>query len=199
MGLHAVLLGLLALGGGVVKYHVMADENAVHIDLVRPLIPPPPPRKAAAAQRAQALPIQPRPTPVQPTPSPVQPLPFAPVTRPPGTGGGNPPGIGVAPHSGSQPPGLQANTRGALRSSVFACANADAVGLNRAEREACDVKMGNIGLAAQARGAAIDPNKRAAWDYDAAKAAAKRRKRDGQMPGGLETNGGGPEAKDIPW
>ncbi len=129
----------------------------------------------------------------------MQPLPFAPAPKPATPGGSAPPGIGTAPHSGSQPPGAQANTRGALRSSVFACANQDAVGLNRAEREACDVKMGAIGMAAQARAAAIDPDKRAVWDYDAAKAAARRRKRDGRMPGGLETNGGGPAAKDIPW
>lgn len=199
VGLHAVLLGLLAIGGAAVTYRTFNDPAALEIDLMRPPLPK---MRQATADRspAQESPIHPRPLPQQPIPPTVTPSPIP--AAPPGLrsgSGGNGSTIGQANHPGPLPPGPKENVRGALRSSVFACANADAVGLNRQERDRCDEKVGAIGLAATAQRADIDPNKRRDWDYDAARAEARRRQRGSQPIGqGVDTSSG-PEAKPIPW
>jgi hypothetical protein len=200
IGLHAVLLGLLAIGGGVVTYRTYQDADAVHIELVRPDLRRPEPRLANGPSSPEAPQIHVRAPEPQPIPPTVNPSPFAPRPSSAATGG-NAGGaaIGSAPHPGPLPAGPQANVRGALRSSVFACANADAVGLNRSERDRCDERMGAIALAARPQRADIDPAKRREWDYDAARAAARRRQRENQPIGqGVDTSSG-PEAKPIPW
>ena len=196
MILHAALLGFLAVDRGVLTYRAAPDENAVRIDLVRPPKPVTESPKSEKAQ-AQAAPVRPREAAAQPTPSPIAPLPMA--AAPAAPGAGNSGRIGVAPHPGYLPQGTQGNIRGALRSSTFACVNADAVALNRGERERCDEHMGAIAMGAPAQRAAIDPNKRADWDYDAARAAARRRQRENQPIGqGVDTSGG-PNAPPKPF
>jgi hypothetical protein len=198
VGLHGVLLGLLAIGGGVMRYRIFNDDDAVHIQLVRPDLPHPPRPATRQAQALEAPPVHARaaaPTPIPPT---VAPLPFA--ARPPAPGGGANTGplIGSAPHPGPLPPGPQANIRGALRGSVFGCTNAEAIGLNRAERDKCDERMGAIGLAAAPQRADIDPSRRREWDYDAARAEARRRRGQPPIGKGVDTSGG-PGAAPVPF
>ncbi|WP_447727834.1 hypothetical protein, partial [Enterobacter asburiae] len=75
--------------------------------------------------------------------------------------------------------------RTALRGSATGCVNADAVGLNRRERERCDEQFG----AARAKGdplSGMDAGKRRALDAQAAAQEAYRRYQDAPMGPGVD-------------
>ena len=93
-------------------------------------------------------------------------------------------GAPAAPQAGSSPDGL----RQALRGSPVGCANREAVGLTRREREACDEAFGRARDQAVIFDSPMDPAKRAAWDAVAARKAMIRKRKEGAVPPGIATN-----------
>ena len=89
--------------------------------------------------------------------------------------------------------------RGALRGSTVGCANRDAVGLTRRERETCDDRF--------AKGRENDPfieppieaGKRAAWDAEAARKARIRKRKEAPPPPGVDPsdNAGGTRTNGL--
>lgn len=146
----AILAGSLLLHVGVLAWlalpnaprNLIPDElPAMIVDLDRPdqtLAPQPRPASpAAASPQTPALPFQVRP-PARPAPAGV------PVLQVPSTGIARP-GTAIRP---APLPGEGGDLRTALRNSYTGCVSADAVGLNRREREKCDERFG----AAKAKG-----------------------------------------------
>lgn len=152
--LHVVVLAWLALPVPPLLETLIADDlPIVTAELIRPEReerPQPRPAPAsAAAPAAPALPFQVR-QPVRPAPAgvPTLPVPAAGIGRP-----------GTAVRPAPLPGEGAGDLKTALRGSATGCVSADAVGLNRRERETCDERFG----AAKPRGTYAGP-------LDAAKA-----------------------------
>lgn len=153
--LHVALLAWLALPAPPLLETFIADDlPTMELDLRRPVreAPRPEPRPApvsAASAPSPALPFQAR-APARPAPAgvPTLSVPAAGIARP-----------GVAIRPAPLPGEGAGDLRTALRGSATGCVSADAVGLNRQERDKCDERFG----AAQARGGYAGP-------LDAAKA-----------------------------
>ena len=134
--LHVVLLTWLALPTPPLLETLTADDlPTVTVDLIRPRQPEQPRPRPAAATAASApspaLPFQVRP-PARPAPAgvPTLSVPAAGIARP-----------GTAIRPAPLPGEGAGDLRTALRAST-GCAVADAVGLNRREREKCDERFG---------------------------------------------------------
>ncbi|WP_343699490.1 hypothetical protein [Caulobacter sp.] len=134
--LHVALLAWLALP--TIPRNMIADElPTMIVELDRPVpveVPPPRPAPSEAAPVAPAtptLPFQVRP-PARPAPAgaPVLQVPSARIAKP---------GTAIRP---APLPGEGGDLRTALRNSYTGCVSADAVGLNRRERERCDERFG---------------------------------------------------------
>lgn len=145
---HALALAWLALPARPLLEQMLADDlRSVQVDLIRPEIQEQPrPRPAAAPQTtaapSPAPPFQAR-QPLRPVPPGVRPLevPAAGIARP-----------GTAIRPAPLPGEGAGDLRAALRASSAGCVSADAVGLNRREREKCDERFG----AAKAKGQPLD-------------------------------------------
>lgn len=134
--LHGVLLAWLAIPARPLLENLAADDpSTVTIDLIRPRQEDrPEPRPAAATQAttpSPVLPFQAR-QPVRPAPAgvPTLTVPAAGIARP-----------GTAIRPAPLPGEAAGDLRSALRTST-GCSSADAVGLNRREREKCDERFG---------------------------------------------------------
>nr|WP_241736051.1 hypothetical protein [Caulobacter sp. RHG1] len=139
--MHVALLAWLALP--TVQRNLIADElptMIVELDRPEPTEPTPTRSAASAATAAPspALPFQVRP-PARPAPAgvPTLQVPAAGIARP-----------GTAIRPAPLPGEGAGDLRTALRGSYAGCVSADAVGLNRREREKCDERFG----AAKAKG-----------------------------------------------
>ncbi|HJV42449.1 hypothetical protein [Caulobacter sp.] len=146
--LHVVVLAWLALPVPPLLETLIADDlPTVTAQLIRPEReerPRPRPAPAsAAAPPAPSLPFQVR-QPVRPAPAgvPTLAVPAAGIARP-----------GTAVRPAPLPGEGAGDLRTALRGSATGCVSADAVGLNRREREKCDERFG----AAQPRGTYAGP------------------------------------------
>lgn len=146
--LHVVVLAWLALPVPPLLETLIADDlPTVTAQLIRPEReerPRPRPTPAsAAAPLAPSLPFQVR-QPVRPAPAgvPTLTVPAAGIARP-----------GTAIRPAPLPGEGAGDLRTALRASATGCVSADAVGLNRREREKCDERFG----AAQPRGTYAGP------------------------------------------
>ena len=177
--LHVGLLAWLALPVPPLLETFVADElPVVVLDLnrpVRPEQPQPRPAAASAASPSPVLPFQVRP-PARPVPAGV------PTLSVPATGIARP---GTAIRPAPLPGEGAGDLRTALRGSATGCVSADAVGLNRREREKCDERFG----AAVARGeplGGMDAAKRRALDAQAAAQEAYRRYQDAPMAPGVD-------------
>lgn len=171
------------------------DEDTIDVTLERSVVERrPTPETVASPDRATtALPVQPR-TP-RPAPTPLtRSLGVAPVPGPPA-----PPNreTGAPP----KPEGPTGDLRTALRGSAAGCANAEAVGLNRREREHCDEKFGATARNAPVYDAPMDAAKRRGFDAQALRQQADRAYRDAPMGIGVDhRNRDDPgKGKDIPW
>lgn len=127
---------------------VSDDLSVMTLDLQRPVPeervePRPAPASAATAPSSPALPFQVR-APVRSAPAgvPTLSVPASGIARP-----------GTAIRPAPLPGEGAGDLRTALRGSATGCVSADAVGLNRREREKCDERFG----AAQARGTYAGP------------------------------------------
>jgi hypothetical protein len=104
------------------------------------LMPRTPPPAAGKSAPIQPIRLHRRPQPYA-TPD-VTPAPIAPPTPPAATAAPPAPKAVAALHPAPQPEGPKDEVRTVLRQSPVGCANAAAVGLNRAERDLCDERFG---------------------------------------------------------
>ena len=177
--LHVIVLAWLAIPGPPLLERVLPDDlPIVTVDLLRPDRAERPKPRAAPASAASApspvLPFQVR-QPVRPAPAgvPTLSVPAASIARP-----------GTAVRPAPLPGEGAGDLRTALRSST-GCISADAVGLNRREREKCDERFG----AARAKGeplSGMDAAKRQALDAAAAAQEAYRRYQEAPMGPGVD-------------
>ncbi|KQV62905.1 MULTISPECIES: hypothetical protein [unclassified Caulobacter] len=177
--LHVAVLAWLALPQPPLLQHVIPDElPIVTVDLLRPeraVEPKPRAAPASAAAPSPVLPFQVR-QPARPVPVgvPTLTVPAAGVARP-----------GTAIRPAPLPGEGAGDLRTALRGSATGCVSADAVGLNRRERETCDERFG----AAKAKGeplSGMDAARRQALDAQAAAQEAYRRYQDAPMAPGVD-------------
>ena len=175
---HGLALALLGLTTPTLREVRRVDPRPVSLDF---WIPAPADRNSHRARPAASSPIRPRRVASSAPASDVPPLPVAPSrpTDPSAAAGGV--------HPGPLPGQARGDAlRQALRGSPVGCANTDAVGLTRREREACDDAWGKRSVETADIAAPIDPAKRAEWDAVAARKARDRRWREAPMPPGLE-------------
>lgn len=161
--LHLGLLVVLASEARRLHDLPVGDEAPEVMNIM--LVPRP-------AQEAATPPREPlrlhRPADVSPLVAPL-PAPPAAVGRPSATGP-------VAIHPAPLPEGPAGEIRATLRVGAPGCANRDLVGLTRAERDACDERLGRGVKTAKAIPAPIDPQIRAYYD-----AVAKAKAPDGPL------------------
>jgi hypothetical protein len=148
--------------------------------LLMPRTPPP-----AAGRLAPSQPIRLHRRP-QPYASPdVTPAPIAP--RAPPTSAVAPPAPKAVPalHPAPQPEGPKDEVRTVLRHSAVGCANAQAVGLNRAERDFCDERFAKAAKGVEFTGLGLAPDKQRAFDAAAARKEADRNYKESYGPTGM--------------
>lgn len=189
---HGLVLALLGLTTPTLREVRRVDPRAVSLEF---WTPSPAGRNSHRGPRSAPSSPQPRRVANSAPASDIPPLPMAPAARP-GATVGAPSSIHPAPLPGqTRADGL----REALRGSPVGCANKEAVGLNRREREACDDAYGNRSVETADISAPIDPAKRAAWDAVAARKATVRRRKEGSVPPGINPtdNAGGTRTNGI--
>jgi hypothetical protein len=192
--LHAAIFAALGWPIGARFLDLSNDEDAITVTLQRREVPQrATPQPATSVERqAAAAPLQPH-APRQAPPAFVQPLGVAPRPGP------------TAPPSGpaqaQAPGGPRGDLKAALRASAAGCANADAVGLNRREREHCNEKFGAMARNAPVYDAPMDPRKRDAFEQQAIRQQMERAQRDAPMGVGVDhrSREGPGTAKEIPW
>jgi hypothetical protein len=174
---HAVILAAIALHTPMLIAPPQDSGPPVPIIpvLLTPRTPPSPSGRKPAPirlhrrpQRFTApLPIAPLPVPETPGSAPAKPGP-------------------VALHPAPLPEGPKADIRASLRKSPVGCANADAVGLTRAERALCDEALGKGAKTAAFLGLGLARDKQADFDAAAARKEADRRAREAPAVAGSE-------------
>ncbi|OYX04615.1 MAG: hypothetical protein B7Z12_05905 [Caulobacter vibrioides] len=179
--LHVALLAWLALPAAPLLQTFAEDDlPTMTLELQRPAplpreAPRPRPSSATEAASARPLPFKVR--------AAVRPVPAGTPTVEVPTSGLARPGVAIRP---APLPGEGAgDLRTALRGSATGCVSADAVGLNRRERERCDERFG----AAKAKGdplSAMNADKRRALDAQAAAQDAYRRYQNAPMGPGVD-------------
>jgi len=143
VGAHAVVLILLAHPVTLSFPDRSDDEGAIEVVLRPPDRPP-----AVRAAAASVGPLAAR----APRATPAEVAPLAEVRASP------------APEAGPPSAGPSAGLRAALRGSGVGCANAEATGLNRQERQGCAERRGALARNAPVLAAPIAPDKRAYYD-----------------------------------
>lgn len=174
---HLAVFALIGLQAPQIRQMILPDPPHFEVQLSPPLRPAPPDHQTSKA--AAPSPVKPRLTPPPPASVPTLALsPVPPADKPRG-------GIGVrsAPAPLPAPPGSDLKT--ALRGFSPGCRMRDAVGLTRAERDACDEKLGRGASTAPYIQAPMDPAKRAAFDAQAAKDERYRKYKEGNVPPGV--------------
>ena len=160
---------------------MLAEEHgppeAVIPVLIMPKTPPP-----AAGRQAQPAPIRLHRRPQRFVPPDIPTLPV-PAPAPAETPAPASPRGPVAIHPAPEPEGPKGDVRTALRQGAPGCANPDAVGLTKAERDLCDEKFGKGAKSAPFLGLALNPAKAAAFDKAASQKEGCRRYREGMPPG----------------
>jgi hypothetical protein len=155
-GIHLLVLAVLAAQAPRLRIPLEPPGPPLAIIpvLLVPRLPP-----SASAARPQPLRLHRRLRRFE-TPPPIAPLPV-PAAPPASQSAQSGP---VAVHPAPQPEGPKADVRAALRASPVGCANAEAVGLTRAEREACNEQLGKGAKTAAFPGLGLARDKQAAFD-----------------------------------
>lgn len=187
---HVALLGFLALRHP--ELHSYAPPPVFEVEVV-PRFLPSPSERAAPNETAAQRPLRPRQARRLAPESTVTPLltPAAPVpSRSPADQAG-------APATGAPAAPAPSGLREALRRSAVGCANADAVILDKAERERCMEVFGKGAKDAPFIPPPMAPDKRRAFDAAAARKEANRRYRESNIPAGT-TNTPRPSEAPVP-
>lgn len=190
---HGLALLLLGLTSPALRSVRMTEPRAVSLEFWTPA---PADRSSHRSRSRAPTPLQPRRVASSAPPSDIPPLPMAPSpARGPQTAGG-PAGVHPAPLPGQARGDA---LRQALRGSTVGCANDEAVGLTRREREACQDAYGRRSVETADIAAPIDPAKRAEWDVAAARKAAIRKRKAAPVPPGVNPtdNAGGTRTNGI--
>lgn len=180
--LHVGILACLALPTPPLLQNLIADDQPIiTVELLRPILQDQPrPRPSPAAATTASAPASPLPFKVR---APVRTAPIgAPTLEVPASGLARP---GTAIRPAPLPGDAVGDLRAALRGSATGCTSADAVGLNRRERERCEERLG----AARAKGdplSGMSADKRRALDAQAAAQEAYRRYQDAPMGPGVD-------------
>jgi hypothetical protein len=153
--------------------------------LILPKTPP------VAGRKVQPQPIRLHRRPQPFVPPDVTPAPIAPPTPPAAVAKAAPPAPPVL-HPAPLPEGPKGDVRTALRGGYVGCANAQVVGLNRAERDLCDEKFGKGAKDAQFAGLGLTADKQRLLDAAGARKEADYRYKYSQAPaiGSKKTSGG---------
>lgn len=183
---RAVIAGLSALGH-LGLFALIGLQTPQLREMILPpqptfdlrLVPTQRPRQAPAAPAAKSAPVQPRPTATPPRGVATLPLPPA----PPAPRGAS--GIGTSYAPAPLPADQGSDLKKALRGFSPGCRMRDAVALTRAERDACDERLGRGSETATFIPAPMDPAKRAAYDAQAAKDERYRKYKEGNVPPGV--------------
>ncbi|RAK55063.1 flagellar biosynthesis protein FlhF [Phenylobacterium soli] len=93
--------------------------------------------------------------------------------------------------------GQKEELRLTLRRSAIGCANPEAAGLSREEREACAEQLGQGAGAAPFRGLGLPAGKQGALERAGARKEAERRYKEAPPPAGLSQGGPGATAEDL--
>jgi len=173
---HLVLLVAVALHAPslVIPPETGGPPEPIIPVLLMPKTPP------APAGRPAPIRLHRRPQPFA-LPPPIAPLPVPPAVQPSRPA---PPGP-VAIHPAPLPESPKTDLRATLRASPVGCANPDAVGLTRAEREACFEQLGEGAKTAPFQGLGLARDKQEAFDRAAEHKEACRAYRDssgGEQP-----------------
>ncbi|MBI5938894.1 MAG: hypothetical protein HY859_00545 [Caulobacterales bacterium] len=188
---HGVALALLGLTTPALREVRRVNPPAVSLDL---WIPAPADQSSQRARPVPSSPPRPRHVASSAPASDIQPLPLAP-SRP-----ASPPAATAGVHPAPLPGQAGGDVlRQALRGSPVGCANKDAVGLTRREREACADAYGKRSVETADIAAPLDPARRAEWDAVAARKATIRRRKEGPVPPGINPadNAGGTRTNGI--
>lgn len=199
---HVAFLIILGLSSPTVR-EIFVDDSPppppVVVELYRP---PPPPREArrTAVRSPAPSPARPRFVAPQAPPAAVAPLPMAPVQKAPAPPAATPPRTGGGSGTAIWPDRPEGELREALRRSVVGCANGEAVGLTRRERERCNERLGEGAKDAPFIPAPMAAAKRAGFDAAAAAKTRKREWRERAVPVGIDpranAGGGSPAGLD---
>jgi hypothetical protein len=154
--------------------------------LILPKTPP-----ATAGRKAELQPIRLHRRPQPFVPPDVTPAPIAPPTPQTTAPARSAPAALPALHPAPQPEGPKGDVRTALRGSYVGCANAQAVGLNRAELDACDEKFGKGAKDAQFVGLGLSSDKQRLLDAAGARKEGDYKYKHGQAPPMGQAAGGG--------
>lgn len=171
---HLALLGFLALRHPELRTY--APPAVLEVQMAPRPLPAPSER---AAQAAAQRPLRPRETQRPAAQSSVPPL-----LTPAAPGLGSSMDRDRAPAAVGPPPPVSPGLREALRRSPVGCANADAVILDKAERERCMQVFGKGAMDAPFIPPPMAPDKRRAYDAAAARKEADRRYRGANSPTG---------------
>ncbi|MFN3515460.1 MAG: hypothetical protein ACK41C_20625 [Phenylobacterium sp.] len=186
--LHAAVLGALALRSPLLQAPA-APETTIEVTVVPRFIPPE--RTDIPTRASPARPLNVRRLRELDEASPVAPL-YAPESR--GSGGGGA-GTSISP---APLPAWQDQLRQALRRGAVGCANAEAVRLTKAERDACDETFGAGAKDAPFIEPPMAPDKRRAFDAAAARKEAYQEYKRGNLPIGTDHRDSGPEMRELP-
>jgi hypothetical protein len=147
------------------------------------LVPRTPPPTTGKVAPSQPIRLHRRPQPFVPpdvTPAPIAPpSPSAAATAPLS------PKTVPAFHPAPMPEGPKGDVRTGLRQSAVGCANQQAVGLNRAERDLCDERLGKGAKDTAFAGLGLAPDKLKSFDAIAAKKEADKAYKDTYGPAGM--------------
>jgi hypothetical protein len=148
------------------------------------------PRPPSAGQRAKPQPIRLHRRPQRFLPPEVPTVPIAPPAPP--AAAAPAPRAPVVLHPAPQPEGPKGDVRTALRQGTVGCGNPLAVGLNRAERDLCDEKLGKGAKDAPfyEPGLAMTAAKKGLMDRAAAGKDANIKYKEGQVPPGISDQAG---------
>lgn len=184
---HAIILAVVALHAPLLRE---PEEPAGRPEPIIPvvLMPRTPP---AASQKPTVVRLHRRPQRFAPTPIAPLPVPPAPTSR------GAKPGPVVVIHPAPLPEGPKGEIRATLRAGPPGCANQDAVGLTREEREHCNEVFGKGAKTAPFLGIGVDPGKLSDFARAAAKKEADRRYRETTPTPGPPSDFGQPNHAPI--
>jgi hypothetical protein len=162
------------------------------------LVPRTPPPAAGKVAPSQPIRLHRRPQPF--VPPDVTPAPIAPPT-PPAAAPAAPPAPKAPPalHPAPMPEGPTGEVRTVLRQSAVGCANPNAVGLTRAEREICDEHLGKGAKDAPFTGLGLAADKQRLLDAAGAKKEADHRYKYGPSTQGVPIGslGNAPTAEQM--
>ncbi len=193
---HLALLVVVALQSPMLN---VPPEEAGPPEAIIPvlLMPRTPPPRAGQVQKPEPIRLHRRPQPFLPPD--VRPAPIAPPA-PAATAAPAPAPKGPVSvfHPAPLPEGPKGDVKTALRHGTVGCANRDAVGLNKAERDLCDEKLGNTKDATPyATGMELTAEKKKLLDAAAAQRDSDIRYKRDQAPGTVPPGNPGQTAEDM--